>query len=133
MELEIFTLCDHAQDYGGKLIIVGTFDAIWSGGFPCVHPSCSIAGRIRFEASEAGRHALRIQIVDADGREIVPPLNGELVVTKLAEGRSMAANFVLTLGQLSFPAEGVYSIDLFVDDIPSRSLPVMVQQQQQPR
>ena len=129
MEIEIFSLCDHAQDFGGKMIIVGTFDAIWAGGFPCMHPSCAIAGRIRFDSSEAGKHSLRIQIVDVDGREIVPPLQGELNIMRPPDGRSMAANFVLTLGQLTFPAAGVYSIDLFVNDIPSRSLPIMVQQQ----
>ena len=34
METEIFTLCDFAQDAGGKLTIVGTFDQISSANFP---------------------------------------------------------------------------------------------------
>lgn len=127
MEIEIFALCDHAQDFGGKLLVVGTFDAIWAAGFPCVHPSCSIAGRLRFEGSEAGVHRIRIQIVDEDGHEIVPSLLGELNIAKSHDGRSVAANFSLMLGQLSFPKVGRYAIDLFINDVPSRSLPLMVQ------
>lgn len=126
MDIEIFTLCDHAQDFGGKLVIVGTFDNIWAGGFPCVHPACSITGRLRFDPHESGRHRIRINIVDEDGREIVPPLMGELDLRPPAGVGSVAANFVLTIGQLAFPKPGHYSIDLFLDDAHARSLPLSV-------
>jgi hypothetical protein len=44
-ETEIFTLCDFAQDAGGKLTIVGTFDQIGSQTFPSfIRPaSCWLA------------------------------------------------------------------------------------------
>jgi len=34
MEIEIFTLCDFAQDNSSKLTVVGTFDSIQSRQFP---------------------------------------------------------------------------------------------------
>jgi len=36
MEIEIFTLCDFAQDNNSKLTVVGTFDSIHSKQFPFV-------------------------------------------------------------------------------------------------
>ena len=36
MEIEIFTLCDFAQDNSGKLTVVGTFDGINSKQFQTV-------------------------------------------------------------------------------------------------
>jgi len=47
MQIAIFTLCDYAQNYGGKSIIVGTFNQISSKSFPFVHNTFSIVGRIR--------------------------------------------------------------------------------------
>ena len=34
MEIEIFTLCDYAQDMKGKLVLVGTFDTIFPKQYP---------------------------------------------------------------------------------------------------
>jgi hypothetical protein len=49
MKTEIFTFCDFAQENGGKLTIVGTFDTIIARHFPCVHPQLSVVIRIRFD------------------------------------------------------------------------------------
>ena len=130
MDIEIFALCDHAQDFGGKLVVVGTFDTIWAGGFPCVHHACSLAARIRFNSLTADTHQVRINIVDEDGHEIVPPLQGSLGIKPPPVGQSMAANLVLTIGQLTFPKPGRYSIDLFINDEHQRSLPLMINKNQ---
>jgi len=54
MEIEIFTLCDFAQDNNSKLTVVGTFDAIYSKQFPFVQQSFSVACRLRFSEKEVG-------------------------------------------------------------------------------
>jgi hypothetical protein len=46
MEIEIFTLCDFAQDNSGKLTVVGTFDGIHSKQFPFVQANFSVACRL---------------------------------------------------------------------------------------
>jgi hypothetical protein len=132
MDIEIFSLCDHAQDFQGKLVIVGTFDTIWAKKFPSMHPSCALAARIRFTAEEAGRHALNLLIVDMDGRNIVPPLTGELNVARPRAGDTVTVNFVITIGQLRFQKPGRYSIDFLIDNTRQRSLPLLVNQAQAP-
>ena len=44
MDVQIASLCDAAQDYGGKLCLVGAFDTILVRQFPALHPFCSGTG-----------------------------------------------------------------------------------------
>jgi len=74
MEIEVFTLCDFAQDNGGKLTIVGTFDSIGTKKIPATHPSCSLATRLRFSEKETGDHTFKFRLIDAERKELIPPI-----------------------------------------------------------
>ena len=115
METEIFTLCDFAQDAGGKLTIVGTFDQIGSKTFPVVHPSCSLACRLRFSEKEKGVHDFKLRLVDVNGKEIFPSIEGNINVGIAANNQYAAINIVGNLNQLKFEKEGRYSFELYVD------------------
>ena len=52
MEYEIFTICDNAQNYNGKLVIVGTFDTVSSPKYPFVQELFSLAIKINCQTSE---------------------------------------------------------------------------------
>ena len=115
METEIFTLCDFAQDAGGKLTIVGTFDQIGSQTFPVVHPACSLACRLRFSEKESGIHDFKLRLVDAKGKEVIPSIEGNINVGIAANSQYAAINIVGNLNQLKFEKEGRYSFELYVD------------------
>jgi hypothetical protein len=115
METEIFTLCDFAQDAGGKLTIVGTFDQIGSQTFPLVHPACSLACRLRFSEKEKGAHDFKVRLVDAKGKEVIPSIEGNINVGMPANNQYAAINLVGNLNQLKFEKEGRYSFELYVD------------------
>jgi hypothetical protein len=127
MKVELFVLCDAATDYSGKLNILGAFDTIWARTVPVVHPSCSVAARIRFSRIEEGSHTIRINIVDADGNAVIKPFEttGDINF-KEAGVSSVATNMVLNLHGLKFPVFGEYSIDLAVDGRQEASLPLHV-------
>jgi hypothetical protein len=126
MDVEIFTVCDHAQDMGGKLVIVGTFDIITAPVFPAVHPSLSIAARMRFLRTEAGLHKVNILVVNEDGKEILPPFTGDLMVNPPSQSESVVVNFCLDVGRMTFEKPGRYGIDLVVDGAHQRSLPLLL-------
>ncbi|MBI4850050.1 MAG: hypothetical protein HY808_15995 [Nitrospirae bacterium] len=128
MKVELFVLCDAATDYHGKLNILGTFDAIWTKQIPAVHPQCAVALRVRFAKIEEGAHKVRINIVDEDGKAVVPPLDaGVNIQFRETPLTSMSANMILNLQGLKFPKYGEYSIDLAVDGRQEASLPIYVQ------
>jgi len=132
MNVEVFVLCDAATDYHGKLNILGAFDCIWATKAPVVHPFCAIALRIRFMRIEEGTHPIKINIVDEDGKNIVPPIDGNLNIKFGTEDESVAANLIINLQGIRFENFGNYSIDLAIHGRHEASLPLFVKQAKLP-
>lgn len=126
MEIEIFTLCDFAQDNDSKLTIVGTFDSINAKHFPVQHPACSVACRLRFAAKEAGDHLFKLTMTDATTKEIIKPIEGNINIAVPANGQFVAINFVVNFNQLQFATAGRYSFELYIDDDWKSGLPLFL-------
>src|SRR5215831_19206535 len=117
MNIQVAVLCDAATDDNGKLNLLGAFDTIYTQQLPAVHPQCSIALRVTFFNGDEGKHVLRVNFVDADGRPIMANLRPISVEIVLPEDVHFGTrNFIINIQQLKFEAPGLYSIDLAVDD-----------------
>ena len=128
MEIEIFTLADFAQDSHSKLTIVGTFDSIFSKQFPFFHPACAVATRLRFSEKETGDHTFRLRLIDADGKEIIQPIEGNIAIP--ATGRVTSINVVANFAQLKFDRPGRYSFELYIDGEWKSGLPLYLARQE---
>ncbi|HEX7845032.1 MAG TPA: hypothetical protein VF476_04465 [Chitinophagaceae bacterium] len=128
MELEIFTLCDFAQDNNSKLTIIGTFDSINSRQFPVSHPLCSIACRTRFAAKEAGNHNFRLRLIDGSGKEIIQPVQGDITIGVPSNGQFASVNVVINFNQLQFEKAGRYSFELYINGEWRSGLPLFLNQ-----
>ncbi|SRR6266498_1504286 len=126
MELEVFTLCDAAADYQGRLSILGIFDNIFATNLPATHPHCSVAVRMRFKKTEAGNHNLTLHIVDYDGNMVIPPLQGQFQIQLVGSETQGAINLVLNLQGLIFKSYGRYAVNLAVDARELGSLPFTI-------
>lgn len=115
MNVEIFTLCDAAADYQGRLSILGVFDTIFASQLPAIHPFCSVAIRMTFERIERGKHGLTLHIVNEDGVFVIPPFEGDFRVEMPGNSRIASVNMVINLGQLKFNEYGEYAINLAID------------------
>ncbi len=127
MDIEIFTLCDAATDYSGRLNILGAFDTIYANSFPATHPQCSVALRIRFSKIEEGPHKVKVNFVDEDGRAIIPPFNLDIDVGFGENRQSVTRNMILCLHGIVFKNPGIYAVDLAIDGRQERSLPLTVE------
>ena len=126
MEIEIFTLCDFAQDNSGKLTVVGTFDGINSKQFPFVQANFSVACRLRFSEKEIGEHHMRLRFIDVDGKEVIQPIEGNMNIVKPQNGQYSAINLVFNFNQMKFEKAARYSFELYLDDDWSSGLPLFV-------
>jgi hypothetical protein len=129
VNIEMIVLCDAATEYQGKLNILGTFDAIWARSIPAVHQLCAVALRLRFSRIEEGEHSVKLNIIDADGKSVVKPIETKVNVQfKESALSSVAVNMILNIQGIKFPDYGEYSIDLAVDARHEASLPIYVNQ-----
>jgi hypothetical protein len=126
MDIELFTICDYAQDMGGKLVIVGTFDTIFAPNLPIQVATCHVAARIRFRASDAGKIPFEARITAPDGKDVIPPMKGTMNIQVLPGAESAAHHLCLGIGGLPFNTYGRHSLTLSVRGQELRSLPIYV-------
>jgi hypothetical protein len=125
MKTEIFTFCDFAQENGGKLTIVGTFDTIIARSFPCVHPQLSVVIRLRFDLWEFSHHAFRIETRDLDGEMSMDAINGNVDVKGVGNATAVS-HLVFTISNLQFRGNGVVNFVLYIDDKELTSIPLYI-------
>ena len=125
MKIELFTFCDFAQENGGKLTIVGTFDTIISRNFPCTHPQLSVVIRVRFDLWEFSQHTFRIETRDLDGETNMEPISGSLGVRGVGNATAVS-HLVFTIGNLYFKNAGMVNFALFIDDKETASIPLYI-------
>ncbi|MFN7138077.1 MAG: DUF6941 family protein [Limisphaerales bacterium] len=128
MTIQIAVLCDAAADYSGKLNLLGTFDTIYSGQFPAVHPHCAIALRVSFTKMEEGRHQFKLNFVDEDGQSIMPHIDMPVDVVVPGDSTFVSRNFVVNIQGLKIDRPGLYSVDLSMDGEHEASIPLAVKQ-----
>jgi len=126
MEIEIFTLSDFAQDNNSKLTIVGTFDSIQSQQFPATHPACAVACRLRFGIKELGAHDFKLRLINAEGKETIKPIEGEIKIGTPPNGQFASINLVINFNQLQFEKPGRYSFELYVNGDWKSGLPLFL-------
>ncbi|GHV84618.1 hypothetical protein AGMMS50230_02260 [Spirochaetia bacterium] len=125
MKTELFTFCDFAQESGGKLTVVGTFDTIISRNFPCIHSQLSVVIRIRFDIWEFSNHSFRIEARDLDGEANIEPVTGTVEV-KGAGNATAVSHLVFTISNLHFQNSGVVNFVLYIDDKEIATLPLYI-------
>ena len=135
MDIQIATLCDHAADYNGKLVVCGTFDTLAARALPVVHPMCSLALRLCFTQEDAGRHKLSINIINEDGESLDSknmPIEPEFEVQLPPSAPFLTRNLIMNLQGLQFPTDGIYSIDVGCDGELMMRLPLRIVKVEQP-
>ena len=128
MEVLVATLCDSANDYNGKLCLLGCFDTICAQQLPVVHPQCSLALRICFRPEDEGSHEFNIAFIDDDGGEVMPSFKPNIQVGFPKDSFFVTRNLVLNIQRLKFQNAGQYSIDVKCDDVMITRIPLRVLQ-----
>jgi hypothetical protein len=125
MKTELFTFCDFAQESGGKLTVVGTFDTIIARNFPCVHPQLSLVIRLRFDLWEFSRHSFRIETRDLDGEMNMEAIGGNIEVRGVGNATAVS-HLVFTIANIRFKSSGVVNFVLYIDDKELTSIPLYI-------
>jgi hypothetical protein len=125
MKIELFTFCDFAQENGGKLTIVGTFDTIIARNFPFSHPQLSVVIRLRFDLWEFSHHSFRIETRDLNGEMSMDAITGNVEVKGVGNATTVS-HLVFSISNLHFRSPGVVNFALYIDDKELSSIPLYI-------
>ena len=129
MIIQVAVLCDAATDENGKMFILGAFDTIYTPHLPAIHPQCTVALRVTFQAEDEGTRKLSFHFINADGQAILKPIDIPPVdVTLPDDAHFLTRNFILNINNLQFKEPGLYSVDVRLDDKVVVSVPLLVRQ-----
>lgn len=116
MTVDIFTLCDSAKEYQGKLVIVGTFNTIVANQFPVIYPELAIVARIIMNQEEKGEHSLEISVKKKnEDIYLINPFKLEVNNNGL-EAEIGNVNLIFNANNISIPSEGKYIVTLKIGD-----------------
>ncbi len=127
MEVNFGIFCDAATvDAAGKTNILGIFDTITVQQYPAVHPKMALVLSISVDSVETGQHSLKISFVDAQGEDILPPLEGTV---EIQHGQS-SLPMVLDMNQVEFRHEGTCAASIIIDGVQLKTVPLNVRKVQ---
>ena len=127
MDVDYAFLCDAAQDSGGKLHALGIgIDRLIGSELPVTRPIMVAVVQVRYSVAEVGSKELAIRVVDADGGNVIPPIDSRVEFGEPQPGVPGVARYVIELAGLTFPHYGDYAIHVAVGGQEVANLPLSV-------
>ncbi len=117
MQVNYAFLCDYADQSGKKISALGIgFDTIYANKVPAAHPLFFAVISIRFESTEIGSKRMGVRIIDADGKNLVPPLDTTIELEPPPAGFTYRSQGLsLAFYGVEFPHYGDYSVRWLVN------------------
>lgn len=115
MEIEIFSLCDGAFNYSGKLTIVSTYDKLTVPSIPVNTRSC-LAVKLNFDNDEV-RNGTTIKVAYKDPLD--NPITADIVNTVggLQEGTQVRHVAMALNTNLNITEPGFHLVEMFIDNV----------------
>ncbi|MCX7805297.1 MAG: hypothetical protein N3A38_08920 [Planctomycetota bacterium] len=108
-ELLVMALCDMAlQEAGtGKFSLIGTFNRLWAGQFPCVHPFMTVFASL---TEGRGEQPIELRMLSDGDMNVLIRIEGRIRFS----GPMDVVEVKYDLHNVRFPREGAYSFELWV-------------------
>ena len=125
LSVDYLVLADAAAAVEGRHYIHGAgWDTLFAASFPVVHPSMSVAVRLRIPWTDTNRpYTMELDVVDADARSILlnppGPAKGTVNVGRpphLEPGNDQVLCLAFNLVGLQFQQSGTYAVIFTLDD-----------------
>lgn len=125
MKIELFSLCDGAYNYNGKLTIVGTLNGIAVPQLPA-QIKVSLAMRMRVSQRDVGEKKMLIHFIDPDGKNLPVELAVNLNIVPTEEQESYIT-FAAEIQGLPLEKAGHHSVNVSIDSEQIGNYPFNVQ------
>lgn len=118
MQIEIFTICDNAQVYAGKAVVMGAFNQLNAKKLPVVVPNFTLAVRVSFEKEESGDKTFYFFINKPDGTSLIPELRCETkqLIQPDTQDQLITYDMNIVLGHVVLNQFGCYTVTMRFED-----------------
>lgn len=117
MKIQIFSLCDFAQNNNGKLTIIGTFNKIFADHFPYLYPP-AIHVVAKVVTDEAYTGEFTFSAFKPNGEVFLGPLSGSVVINNPTnDNREKSFDFNIALNSLVFETPGTYTFKFVIGNL----------------
>ena len=125
MDLKVLLAADYANiERQGKINVMGVFDRVSAADFPARHAEMVLVMKLSAGPAEYGRtRKLMVKLLDEDATQELVDWSRDIDVPP-GSGGPVEINQFLKLRDLVFPAEGVYTFYVLVDDDEKGTLPI---------
>ena len=117
MNVEYAFLCDYAEP-GNKLTAVGIgIDSVYAASLPASHAQLFAVLALKFTPNETQRtRTFEMHLQDADAKDIIPPITGNLDIPAPAEGMTYRTSRIVN-GLYGVPLQkyGDYQVSWLID------------------
>ena len=120
-------ICDYAEAKDKVNALGIGFDRIYAAKVPYKHSHFSVVVQLKFSRTEVGQKPVQIHLTDADGAEVIPPINGQISVSTPPPGiLENTTRLVMEFAGVEFKAYGDYSIRVDVAAQEMVSIPLNI-------
>ncbi|MDA0301712.1 MAG: hypothetical protein O2822_04225 [Chloroflexi bacterium] len=127
MCVEYAFLCDAATEHGGKVNALGIgIDHLGVSALPATHPRLALVARLVFEDAGGAAVPFVVKMVDADGRDVITPVEGRFQVEAAPGRRLEGASLLVDLANLEFTVTGPHEVQLWSAGEQITTLPLEV-------
>lgn len=119
VKLNFSHLCEYASILdNGTPIIIGIFSKMTAPSLPIIRDNISLV--LNFNMDDKETHHLKLLMKSPSGKEIMPVFKRDIgPVKELGE----SFGFLLDIGKLKIEEEGIFNIEIIVDDKTLGKLP----------
>lgn len=130
MKVRFTFICDYAQESGkGKISALGiginNFN-IDNLSLP-IQPFCLVVS-VEGWRTEAGEKRMEVHLIDADGKPVIEPVTGTLLLEAPPNGLKLGARMIFNFGGIKFKQYEEYSLSIIMDGHELDSIPLVVSQ-----
>ena len=109
-------LCDYAQqETSGKLNALGIgWSNVTAANVPATHAQMAFVASLSGTIAEAGTKKVEVRLIDADGANVIPPLEADLDFAVQEPALEGTLNLVFNFKDVQFSKYGQYAFHLVV-------------------
>ena len=126
MKVDFAFLCDFATA-AGKLSALGIgFESIVGKQLPVRHPHFCLVVQLKTSTVEAEVKDIKVYLIDADGKDVIPPIEGKFNLPKAPSGTESIGRVVMEFNGVQFPLYDTYSVRAVIEGIEMVNIPFKV-------